>query len=69
MIKSPALLILDEAAQGMDDAQRSLFKETVDEICKHVPITLIYVSHYEEDIPSCVNHRIVLKEGKVAEII
>lgn len=68
LIKSPALLILDEAAQGMDDAQRRLFKDTVDEICKHAAITLIYVSHYEEDIPSCVSRRIVLQEGKIAEI-
>lgn len=69
MIKSPALLILDEAAQGMDDAQRRLFKDTVDEICEHSAVTLIYVSHYDEDIPSCVSRRIVLKKGKVADII
>lgn len=69
MIKSPALLILDEAAQGMDDAQRRLFKDTVDEICKHAAVTLIYVSHYEEDIPSCVSRQIVLQEGKVTAII
>lgn len=69
MVKSPTLLILDEAAQGMDEAQRQLFKATVDEICKHSNISLIYVSHYEEDIPSCVSRRIVLSKGKVAEII
>lgn len=69
MIKSPVLLILDEAAQGMDDGQRRLFRETVEEICKHSRVTLIYVSHYDEDIPSCVSRRIVLEEGKVTEII
>src|SRR5690606_28876687 len=69
MIKSPVLLILDEAAQGMDDGQRRLFRETVEEICKYSAVTLIYVSHYDEDIPSCVSRRIVLEEGKVVEII
>ena len=69
MIKSPALLILDEASQGMDDAQRRLFRDTVDEICKHSAIALIYVSHYEEDIPACVTRGIVLRDGKVEEII
>ncbi|HLT08519.1 MAG TPA: ATP-binding cassette domain-containing protein [Cyclobacteriaceae bacterium] len=69
MIKSPALLVLDEAAQGMDEGQRVLFKSTVDEICRYAPITLIYVSHYEEDIPSCVTRRMVLKEGKIEELI
>src|SRR5690606_28946515 len=69
MIKAPTLLILDEAAQGMDDGQRRLFRETVEEICKHSRVTLIYVSHYDEDIPACVLRRIVLEEGKVIEII
>lgn len=68
MVKSPSLLILDEAAQGMDEVQRYAFKETVEEIC-HSNVTLIYVSHYEEDIPSCVNRSVVLKEGKIVEII
>lgn len=69
MIKAPTLLVLDEAAQGMDDGQRRLFRETVEEICKHSRVTLIYVSHYDEDIPACVSRRIVLEEGKVTEII
>jgi molybdate transport system ATP-binding protein len=69
MIKSPALLILDEAAQGMDESQRRLFKDTIEEICVHSNISLIYVSHYDEDIPSCVLRRMVLEEGKVTEII
>ena len=67
MIKSPALLVLDEAAQGMDETQRRLFKETVEEICNHSNITLIYVSHYEEDIPSSVTKRLVLQEGRIVE--
>src|SRR5690554_171279 len=69
MVKSPALLILDEAAQGMDEFQREVFKEAVEEICSNSDITLIYVSHYEEDIPSCVNRRIVLREGQIEELI
>ncbi len=65
MIKSPSLLILDEAAQGMDEEQRILFRETMNHVGSHPDVSLIYVSHYEEDIPSVVDHELVLEEGKV----
>ena len=67
MIKSPALLILDEASQGMDERQRDLFKQAVDVICADSNMSLIYVSHYDEDIPDCVNKRMVLHGGKIVE--
>ncbi|OOG78143.1 molybdenum ABC transporter ATP-binding protein [Algoriphagus sp. A40] len=54
LIKQPKLLILDEASQGMDEFQRRLFKDTVQQICERSTITLIYVSHYAEDVPEAV---------------
>lgn len=64
MIKQPALLILDEAAQGMDDAQRERFKQVINELCASTPIALIYVSHYADDIPDLVEQIIALEEGR-----
>jgi len=64
LIKRPALLVLDEAAQGMDDDQRQRFKQTVDEVCAHTPIGLIYVSHYADDIPLAVEKEILLEQGR-----
>lgn len=55
LIKSPELLILDEASQGMDEFQRRLFRATVEKIIDYAQITLIYVSHYTEDVPIKVN--------------
>lgn len=55
LIKSPDLLILDEASQGLDALQRVIFRKTVEKICDLSGITLIYVSHYSEDIPHQVN--------------
>jgi molybdate transport system ATP-binding protein len=55
LIKKPELLILDEASQGMDEYQRKLFKETIQRICELSSITLIYVSHYAEDVPEGVD--------------
>lgn len=51
LIKNPELIILDEASQGMDEFQRILFRVTVEKIVELSPITLLYVSHYAEDIP------------------
>ena len=64
MIKRPALLILDEAAQGMDDDQRQRFKQLIDIVCNHTPIGLVYVSHYADDIPLAVDKEILLEQGK-----
>jgi molybdate transport system ATP-binding protein len=55
LIKQPKVLILDEASQGLDDLQRDLFRETVQKICQLSSLTLIYVSHYQEDVPESVN--------------
>ncbi|WP_370871243.1 ATP-binding cassette domain-containing protein [Algoriphagus sp.] len=55
LIKDPKLLILDEASQGMDALQRAIFRKTIEKICDLSGITLIYVSHYSEDIPHQVN--------------
>ncbi|UZD22094.1 ATP-binding cassette domain-containing protein [Algoriphagus halophytocola] len=60
LIKEPKLLILDEASQGMDEFQRRLFKDTVQQICERSSMTLVYVSHYAEDVPEAV--------GKVIEL-
>ena len=59
LIKHPKVLILDEASQGLDDLQRALFRDTVQKICEMSSMTVIYVSHYAEDIPEAVT---LLKE-------
>ncbi|MFC0264001.1 ATP-binding cassette domain-containing protein [Fontibacter flavus] len=55
LIKRPSLLVLDEASQGMDEYQRALFKRIIDQVCYITHLTLIYVSHYQEDVPKAVN--------------
>jgi molybdate transport system ATP-binding protein len=65
MVKSPALLILDEPCQGMDDHQISHFKALIDTICQQTNVTLIYVTHYAEHIPDSVNKVLKLEGGLV----
>lgn len=69
VIKNPTLLILDEPCQGLGPQYRDFFKRLVDELHRTAGTTLIYVSHYAEDIPSCVTKYIRLEKGRVVEKI
>lgn len=64
IIKNPPLLVLDEPCQGLDREQAKYFNDIVDELADHGK-TLIYVGHYESQIPKCIEHRIVLEKGEV----
>ena len=65
LVKNPPLLIFDEPCQGLDAHQQEHFKQIIDEICNYSNTTLIYVSHYQHEIPASVNHTLKLDNGKV----
>jgi len=67
IIKNPPLLVLDEPCQGLDIQQAKYFNDVVDELAAYGK-TLIYVGHYESQIPTCIEHRIVLEKGEVKAI-
>jgi molybdate transport system ATP-binding protein len=67
LVKNPPVLILDEPCQGLDKQQTNLFTSVVDGICNHIEKTLIYVSHYDSDMPSCIDHKLVLEKGRVVK--
>ena len=62
-VKSPDLLILDEPLHGLDDYNRRMVKDIVDDYCKNPEVTLIYVTHYQEELPRCIDHSIFLKRN------
>ena len=59
-VKEPDLLILDEPLHGLDDSNRMMVKEIVDKYCEDCSRTLIYVTHYQEELPNCIDHSIFL---------
>lgn len=67
IVKNPPLLVLDEPCQGLDNDQAKYFNDVVDELAQYGK-TLIYVGHYESQLPSCLEHRIVLEKGEVKAI-
>ncbi|MBR1462442.1 MAG: ATP-binding cassette domain-containing protein [Prevotella sp.] len=60
-VKDPELLILDEPLHGLDDKNRLMVKEIVDTFCKRRNKTMVYVTHYKEELPSCITHSLFLK--------
>jgi len=63
LIKNPDLLIFDEPCQGLDDHQQHHFKTLVDTICRLSNVTLIYVTHYQHEIPESVTKVLKLDKG------
>lgn len=65
LVKQPPLLIFDEPCQGMDSHQQEHFKQLIDTICANSTVTMIYVSHYEHEIPASVEYTLKLDKGRV----
>ena len=68
LAKNPTLLILDEPCQGLDTQQQEHFKAIIDVVCMLNNSTLIYVTHYPEELPPSINKFIHLEKG-IAQII
>ena len=60
-VKSPDLLILDEPLHGLDLCNRNRVKAIVDRYMFENPErTLIYVTHYENELPNCIDNSLYL---------
>jgi molybdate transport system ATP-binding protein len=67
LVKSPALLLLDEPCQGLDDAHRQLFVSTLDTQLSAGAATAVFGTHRVEEIPPSIKRVLRLERGRAIE--
>jgi len=68
LVKQPELLVLDEPFQGMDSETIRCVQRYLEEGLSEKQ-SVIIISHFEEEVPDCVDRRLELEDGRVKEII
>ena len=63
LVKNPPLFIFDEPCQGLDDVRSKQFIQIIDTLFADKERTMIYVSHRPDQIPQCINNKIILENG------
>lgn len=66
LVKRPRLVILDEPFQALDPATIAHVRSWLDANLRPEQ-TLLFVSHYEKEIPESVRHRLYLDQGKAVQ--
>lgn len=64
LLASPDILILDEPCSGLDVISREYVLGTVQDLADNTDITMIYVTHYTEEILAIFRHTLMLKNGR-----
>jgi molybdate transport system ATP-binding protein len=58
MVKSPAILILDEPCLGLDGYHSRAIIDAIDHIAGNSDTQVVYVSHSAGQMPRCINQRL-----------
>jgi len=65
LAQRPSILVLDEPCQGLDLWNRGHLLGLVEKICRATDMSLLYVTHHEEELIPSIGHRLCLEDGKV----
>ena len=65
LFSKPDILVLDEPCTGLDIYNREYLFQTIDRLAKRQDMTIIYVTHYVEEISSVFDRCLLLKHGRV----
>ena len=60
LVKDPDLLILDEPLHGLDVLNKARACAVIEAFAARAGKTLIYVTHYPEELPPCIDNSLVL---------
>lgn len=60
VVKRPEILVLDEPCQGLDPANRQRILALIDTIAEKGHTQILYVSHYPDEMPACIDHHLNL---------
>ena len=60
-VKDPELLILDEPMHGLDPVHCRQVRRIIETFVRRPHKTLLFVTHYDEELPACVGHTLRLQ--------
>lgn len=60
LVKQPQLLILDEPLHGLDAGRKYTIRNLINYLVKRDNTTMIYVTHYPNEVPDCITHKKIL---------
>ena len=61
----PEILILDEPGTGLDVFAREYVMRTIDDLAVKTDLTIIYVTHYPEEMLPSFDQAMLLREGRI----
>lgn len=65
LVSNPEILVLDEPGTGLDVFAREYLLSTVKDLSINTDMTIIYVTHYTEEILDVFDQSLLLKYGQV----
>ncbi len=65
LLANPEILILDEPCTGLDIYNRSYLFRTIEALSKRKELTILYVTHYVEEILPLFDNTLLLRNGRI----
>lgn len=65
LISNPDILILDEPCAGLDIYNRTYLFNIIEELSTRKALTIVYVTHYVEEITPLFDKALLLKNGRI----
>lgn len=65
LIAKPEILILDEPGTGLDVFAREYVMRTIDDLAVKTDLTIIYVTHYPEEMLPSFDKAMLLRDGRI----